>query len=164
MKDRVVITGVGLVDSLGTSPMECWDNMISDDYVPPVDFETEVESLKGHKCFRSKTPEYIIPEGIRKPTFASLSTATKNALHVVQQAIGDVDDNDVAVVFSSVAIKSETMAKPFLDKMLGGKRLSPRSGVQYLKDFSAGLISQVFDFIICTTNFERTCLLLIFIF
>ena len=45
MKERVVITGVGLVDTLGTSPMECWDNMITDDYVPPVDFETEVESL-----------------------------------------------------------------------------------------------------------------------
>ena len=157
MKDRVVITGVGLVDSLGTSPMECWENMISDDYVDPIDFETEIESLKGNKCFRSKTPDYTIPEGIRKPTFASLTTATKNALHVVQQAIGDVDDNDVAVVFSSVAIKSETMAKPFLDKMLGGKRLSPRSGVQYLKDFSAGLISQVFDFRGACVSMDAAC-------
>jgi 3-oxoacyl-[acyl-carrier-protein] synthase II len=157
MKDRVVVTGVGLVDTLGTYPMECFENMIDDHYEPPIDFETDVESLKGNKCFRAREVNYVIPDGIRKPTHASLSTASKNAIHVVQQAIGDIDSTDVAVVFSSVAIKQETMAKPFLDKMIGGRRLSPRSGVQYLKDFTVGMLSQVFDFRGACVSMDAAC-------
>ena len=91
MKDRVVITGVGLVDTLGTYPMECFENMISDHYEHPVDFKTDIESLKGLVCFKSRDVNYTIPDGIRKPVFGSLSTASKNALHVVQQAMGDID-------------------------------------------------------------------------
>lgn len=46
MNDRIVITGVGIVDNLGTSPMECFENMLSEEYIDPVEFETEIESLK----------------------------------------------------------------------------------------------------------------------
>ena len=157
MKDRVVITGVGLTDTLGTYPMECFENMMSDHYEPPTNFNTEIESLKGLKCFKAREVEYKIPDGIRKPTFNSLTVATKNALHVVQQAIGDLDSRDVAVVFSSVASKPETETAPFIERMHGGKRLSPRTAVQYLKDFTAGLISKTFDFRGACTSMDAAC-------
>lgn len=157
MADRIAVTGVGIVDTLGTSPMECFENMLDDNYVHPVEFETEIESLQGLKCFKTRVPEYDIPDGIRKPMFNSLSIASKNALHVVQQAMGDIDSTDVAVVFSSLASKPETEAGPFVDRMRGGKRLSPRTSVQFLNDFSAGLISQTFDFRGACVSMDAAC-------
>jgi 3-oxoacyl-[acyl-carrier-protein] synthase II len=157
MKDRIVITGVGLVDTLGTYPMECFENMISDHYEHPVDFKTDIESLKGLVCFKSRDVNYTIPDGIRKPVFGSLSTASKNALHVVQQAMGDIDSTDVAVVFSSIAGKEGVRNTDFCNKMEGGKRLSPRTAVQYLRDFSAGVISQTFDFRGACVSMDAAC-------
>jgi len=157
MNDRIVITGVGIVDNLGTSPMECFENMLSEEYIDPVEFETEIESLKGLKCFKTSVPEYNIPEGIRKPMHNSLTVASKNALHVVQQATAGMDSTDVAVVFSSVAAKPQTEAGPFIDKMRDGKRLSPRTAVQYLNDFTAGLISQTFDYRGACVSMDAAC-------
>lgn len=147
MNNRIVITGIGMVDTLGTNPDECFRNMISENYENPVNFETDIESLKRLKCFKTKIPEYNIPVGMRVPMHTALTDASKNAIHVVQQAIGNQDlGTHVGVVFSSLAAKSQTEAAPFVDKMRDGKKLSPRTAVQYLNDFTAGLISQTFDF------------------
>lgn len=64
---------------------------------------------------------------------------------------------NVAVVFSSLAAKPQTEAGPFVDKMRGGKRLSPRTAVQYLNDFTAGLISQTFDFRGACVSMDAAC-------
>jgi 3-oxoacyl-[acyl-carrier-protein] synthase II len=157
MTDRIAITGVGIVDTLGTSPMECWENMLNENYEHPIDFETDVESLKGLKCFKTKVPEYEIPEGMRKPMHNALTIASKNALHVVQSATQHLDSTDVACVFSSLAAKPETEAGPFVDRMRDGKRLSPRVAVQYLNDFTAGLISQTFDFRGACVSMDAAC-------
>ena len=155
--DRIAITGIGLTDTLGTNPSECFESMISDHYINPTDFETEIESLRGLKCFKAKEVDYKLPSSIRKSTHNSLSVASKNAIHVVQQAIGNIDSSDVAVIFSSLASKPQTATASFCDKMREGKRLSPRIAIQHMKDFTAGLISQVFDFRGACLSMDAAC-------
>ena len=165
--NRVAITGIGIVDNLGTNPNECFQNMVTDDYVHPVDYETEIESLKGLKCFKTREPEWVVPDGMRVPLHNSLTVASKNALHVIQQAtehmgrvckgVDYTRSTNVAVVFSSLAAKPQTEAGPFVDKLRGGKRLSPRTAVQYLNDFTAGLISQTFDFRGACVSMDAAC-------
>lgn len=158
MMNRIAITGIGMVDTLGVSPQECFDNLISDTYDQPVNFETEVDSLNHLTCFKTRTPEYNIPDGMRLPMHKALTDASKNAIHVVQQAIGDRElGSHVGVVFSSLAAKPQTEAAPFIDKMRNGKKLSPRNAVQYLNDFTAGLISQTFDFRGPSVSMDAAC-------
>jgi 3-oxoacyl-[acyl-carrier-protein] synthase II len=157
MTDKIVITGLGMVDTLGTSPGECYARLMSDEYIEPIEFETDIDVIKGLKCFKAMEVDYAIPEGVRKPVHTSISVASKNALHVVKEATKDIDSTNVAVVFSSLATKPETQATTFSTRLHKGRRLSPRTSVQYLKDFTAGLIGKAFDFRGACVSMDGAC-------
>lgn len=146
--DNVVVVGMGMIDTLGKNTNECWNALIADEYTPPVFFETKHEHMRHLKAFYADKTELNYPSVIRKPLYNVLSDASKMALHVIEEATEglDIDVKTTAVVFSSLASKPGMDTEFFQNAMVPGKRMSPRKAVQVLKDFTVGLICNVYGY------------------
>jgi len=142
---RIAITGIGMTDTLGNNPQECWHNYLNKPHHPE-DVRESHPAIAGVKCFYADH-ELDQPEGIRGPTYASLQKANKIALHTVNQALKDVPaSKNVGVVYSCLNPEGPTKLKYAMWLGGMGKRLRPRQQLQHLQSFTSGLISQTWDF------------------
>jgi 3-oxoacyl-[acyl-carrier-protein] synthase II len=146
--DQVVVVGMGMIDTLGNSVSECFENLISEEYREPSPFDTKHEHMQHLKAFYAQRTDLNHPEYIRKPLYNSLSYASKMALHAIEEATEhlDLDVKTTACVYTSLASKPGLDTEFFQDHMVPGKRMSPRKAVQVLKDFTVGFICNVYGY------------------
>ena len=142
---RYAITGIGIVDTLGNDPQQCWENYINKDHFP-VPVKESHPGVDGVKCFYADW-ELDRPEGVRGPTYGSLEKNNLLALHAVNRAVKDAPQtNNVGVVFTSLSAEEPTKMQ-FASWLLGmGRRLRPKQQLQHLQSYTSSLISQVWDF------------------
>lgn len=142
---RIAITGIGMSDTLGSNPRECWENYLNKDHYPE-DVREPHPAIDGVKCFYADH-EWNKPDGVANGTYASLQKANKIALHTVAQALTDVPaSKNVGVVFSCLNPEGPTKLN-YASWLAGtGKRLRPKQQLQHLQSYTSGLISQTWDF------------------
>lgn len=142
---RIAITGIGMTDTLGNNPLQCWDNYLNKEHLPEDVRETH-PAIAGVKCFYADH-ELDQPEGITGSNYTNLQKANKIALHTVAQALKDVPHSkNVGVVFSCLNPEGPTKLK-YAGWLAGTeRRLKPKQQLQHLQSFTSGLISQTWDF------------------
>jgi len=142
---RYAITGIGIVDTLGSNPKDCWENYLNKEHYPEPVKEVH-DAINGVKCFYA---DWALdkPEGVRGPTYASLEKANLMALHTVHNALKDVpESNNVGVVFACTSAEEPTKMQYATWLMGLGRRLRPKQQLQHLQSYTSSLISQTWDF------------------
>ncbi len=147
---RIAITSIGMADSLGSNPNECWDNFISDKTHEPEACRDSHPALADIKCFYAdhewdKPTDVVLP--VPPGTYAGLYKANKMAIHTVQQALKSIPhSNNVGVVYSNLSAEGPTKLK-YAQWLQGqGRRIKPKQQLQHLQSFASGLISKHWDF------------------
>ena len=142
---RIAITGIGMSDTLGNNPDECWENYLNKENLPENVRENH-PAVKDVKCFYADN-EFDQPENVRGPVYSSLNKANKLALHTVGQALKDIPHSkNVGVVFSCLSPEGPTKLKYAMWLGGMGKRLRPKQQLQHLQSYVSGLISTTWDF------------------
>lgn len=151
--NRVAITGIGIVDTLGSIADDCFSAMLSDTYKEPQKYidifpNNQVKELNDIKAFSVNVREFVLPK-IENAVLASLGRSQKYILHAVESAIIDSGVNkektNVAVLASNVTSGRDN----FIDrmtKMMSGKRIKPTLIMHDGPDFVGGLISEIYKF------------------
>jgi 3-oxoacyl-[acyl-carrier-protein] synthase II len=143
---RFVITGIGIHDSLGSDPSECFNNIITNNQ--NLTSTSNIDSLKNKNiktkfCFLEKQ---IVPDltkyGYTEKELRRLTNNSKIALGVVEHAIKDANINihgkEVPVVFSS---STRNIALDYLDYINNTfGRLNPFIALNYSSDFISNCI------------------------
>ncbi len=145
---RVAITGIGMIDTLGNNPQDCFSAFISDEYIDPVSYEWSVlDRYKEQKVF-PVTSEIILPEIDRK-TLKTFDRNIKYALHSVHQALQDANvpqSEEVAVVASNVTSGDEAFFEVIGNLHKLGKMTKIKEFISGMKDFLPGFITQQWGF------------------
>lgn len=153
----VAVTGMGIVDTLGTNPELCFANYLMKKHEPS-DYKYQDSIISHLKCFYADHDDLLVPENIRPSLYSSLHKVNKLGLHSVEQALMNIpQSSNVAVIYSTVTAGGET-AVQFHDYCShGGRKLRPRKLIQGHKDFLVGLIPQIYDFHGVTTSMAAAC-------
>ena len=85
--NRVAVTGMGIIDTLGASPTECFDSMLDTSYInPPLFSHSQLERHKTQPVFPVDKSKLILPE--LKPTILkNLEPCNLFALHTIEHAL-----------------------------------------------------------------------------
>ena len=147
---RIAITSIGMADSLGSNPQECWENFMSDKPHEPEPCRESHPAVANVKCFYCDH-EWDKPEDVLFPippgTYNGLYKSNKMALHTTQQALKNIPHSkNVGVIYSNLTSEGPTKLK--YAAWLGGlgKRIKPRQQLQQMQSFASGLISKHWDF------------------
>lgn len=143
---RIAITGMGLVDTLGNNPTECWENYLNKPNEPEAVRDNPHPGVEGLKVFYADG-ELDKPDFIRGPLYAGLQKSNRLAVHSVHQALKDMPkSSNVGVVYSSGGAEEETRMH-YAGWLFGmKKRLRPKQQLQQLNSYVSSLISLVWDF------------------
>ena len=145
--NRVAVTGIGMIDTLGNNPKDCFDAYMGE-YKDPVDYDwCEIESYRKQKVF-PVTSEVILPE-IAPKTLKTFDNNLKYGLHAVDQALKDsgVDhSSNVGVIASSITSGDEIVYQSVPEIHSKGRLKRPRSWLAGMKDFFAGFVCQHYGF------------------
>ena len=144
---KACVTGFGIVDALGFTPTQCYENYMSDkDFIQHLESDTPI-----NRAFivDEKACEY--PPGVKIPP---LSRSARLSLHAVKHAIssaGVSPSENVGVFFSHGALGE-------IDhEFHTGKRLSPRRVISGLVGSIPSLISQTYGFRGINTGTSAAC-------
>lgn len=142
---RSVVTGIGLIDTLGNNPDACLQSYNSKDYIDPVPFEWYPG--KTQNVFPI-TSELELPE-IEPKILRTFDDNIKFGLHAVNQAINDSGVNpstNVAVVASNVTSGDHIMYDSIPDIHDKGKMRKVRNFLAGMRDFFPSYICQQWGF------------------
>jgi len=145
---RVAITGIGMIDTLGNNPTDCFSSFISEKYIDPIPYDwCPVEEYRTQKVF-PVTSSLNLPD-ISLKTLKTFDNNLKYGLHAVHQALQDSGvehRNNVAVVASNVTSGDEIMSKSVVEIHEIGRMKRPRHFLAGMKDFFPGFICQQWGF------------------
>ena len=115
MKKRVVITGIGIIDPLGSNRHECFQNLIND--FNPLSTIKSIETADVN-LYPNITVDVCFPVDKTKCVFADTTVDkshnyVKLAIHSVEQALKDAGNpeqntKNVATIFNSLGTSGET--------------------------------------------------------
>ncbi len=157
---RVAITGMGIIDALGSNPTECFDAMMDKKYTPPPAFENaRLDRHKEQPVFPVNKDKLVLPE-LRPAVLRNLEPNTLFALHCIDQALeqsGVEHSDNVAVIGSSVTSGNHVVFDlyPILHSETG--RAKPRQLLTTTKDFMAGYICQHYGYKGPNTSMYAAC-------
>ena len=158
--NRVAITGMGIVDALGSNPQECFDAMMDKTYATPPTFQnSRLDRHKEQVVFPVDKDKLVLPE-LRPAVLKNLEPATLFALHCVEQALaqsGVEHSDNVAVIGSNVTGGNHIVFDlyPILHSENG--RAKPRQLLSTTKDFMAGYICQHYGYKGPNTSMYAAC-------
>jgi len=153
---RVAITGIGLIDSLGNNPQDCFLNYLTKDNYP-TPYNDEWDFLSDKVAFFANH-DLLKPEKINNSTYAALDKVNKMALHSVEQSLQGLPvSKDVGLVFSTITA-SQANVPNFIEYTKGNaKKVRPKVLLQGVKDYAVGLIPQIYDFTGANTSMFAAC-------
>jgi 3-oxoacyl-[acyl-carrier-protein] synthase II len=156
---RVAITGIGMIDTLGNNPDDCFSSFVSDEYIDPVPYDwCRVEAFKHQKVF-PVTSDVNLPD-IPKKTVKNFDNNIKYALHAVEQALidsGVPQSNNVAVTASSITAGENAFYESVRQLAVHGKMVNMKDFLAGVKDFVAGYICQRWGFSGQSTSINAAC-------
>lgn len=157
---RVAITGIGMIDSLGDNPKDCFENMLNE-YNPTKNITkfdiSKYPNIKINLASELKDDnKYNVPkcEENRKPDYI------KAALHSVSEAIKDSgisNSENVAVIYSSLNTCGSTKIDMIHALSSGKSKFSPKLLLENQLDYISGYISQTFGFTGMNTGMNTAC-------
>lgn len=147
---RVAVTGMGIIDPLGSNPNDCYTNLVSKDYTAPQPYQSsKLERWKSQNVFHVDQEKVVLPDNIKPSLIRSVERAIRYSLHAVNQALEDAgvpETDNVAVVASNITagneLKMEVVPKLFSED----KKVRPMQLLGSTKDFLCGFISQHYGF------------------
>ena len=105
--NRVAVTGMGIIDTLGANPKECFDSLLDTYYShPPLFKHSRLEKHRQQPVFPVDRSKLVIPE-LRPTVFKNLEHCNLFALHTVEQALkqsGVKHSENVGVIGSSITL------------------------------------------------------------
>ena len=85
--NRVAVTGMGIIDTLGASPTECFNSMLDTYYSsPPLFKHSRLERHRQQPVFPVDRSKLVIPE-LKPSVLRNLEHCNLFALHTVEQAL-----------------------------------------------------------------------------
>jgi len=157
---RVAITGMGIIDALGSNPTDCFNSMMDTNYPAPSLFEnSRLQRHREQVVFPVDRNKLVLPE-LRPAVLKNLEPATLFALHCVEQALAQsqIEHSDnVAVIGSNVTSGNHVVFDlyPILHSENG--RAKPRQLLSTTKDFMAGYICQHYGYKGPNTSMYAAC-------
>lgn len=152
--NRVAITGLSMIDTLGNNPEDCIGNYLEGEYREPI-YSEEYEVKKSFLV-----PEYMIPSQdlIRRSTYHNFDKVNKIALFCVGEALSQVPKSDnVFNIFSTLSGGERGVFEHVSDVTQGTNLLKPKKLLQGLRDFAAGMTSTAFNLRGGSTSFNSAC-------
>ena len=151
MKKRVVITGMGLICSLGQSKEELWNNLTSGKSgISKMDFFSDIKTTKdlcrvGAVCDNFKPEEYLDPKVVRR-TDRFIQFALAASINAVKDSGLDIANyktpERVGVVVGSAAGGILTIIEQYnVIREKGPTRVSPFTIPSMIANMPAGYIS-----------------------
>ena len=151
MKKRVVITGMGLICSLGQSKEEFWNNLTSGKSgISKMDFFSDIKTTKdlcrvGAVCDNFKPEEYLDPKVVRR-TDRFIQLALAASINAIKDSGLDIanykNPERVGVVVGSAAGGILTIIEQYnVIREKGPTRVSPFTIPSMIANMPAGYIS-----------------------
>ena len=139
------VVGYGMIDALGNTPTQCFDNMVNDyNSVQKLDFMGEHKIQYAIPCLH----ELSLPEAFTPKITANMTRAQQMALHATEQALRHSKlpySSNVAVIVSSVSNDVEFLDGNF-QRFKENKRVNPFKIVNRIPDMIVGQITSHYKF------------------
>ena len=157
---RVAVTGIGIIDTLGANPKECFDSMLDTSYNhPPLYSHSQLQRHKTQPVFPVDRSKLLIPE--LKPTvLKNLEPCNLFALHTIEQALkqsGVKHSSNVGLIGSSITLGNYYAMDtwPTLHSETG--RTRPKLLLNCAKDYMSGFLSQHYGYKGLNTSIYASC-------
>ena len=157
---RVAVTGMGIIDTLGANPKECFDSMLDTSYNhPPLYSHSQLQRHKTQPVFPVDRSKLLIPE--LKPTvLKNLEPCNLFALHTIEQALkqsGVKHSSNVGLIGSSITLGNYYAMDtwPTLHSETG--RTRPKLLLNCAKDYMSGFLSQHYGYKGLNTSIYASC-------
>ena len=157
---RVAVTGMGIIDTLGANPKECFDSMLDTSYNhPPLYSHSRLERHRTQPVFPVDRSKLVIPE-LRPTVFKNLEHCNLFALHTVEQALkqsGVKHSENVGVIGSSITLGNYFAMDTWNSMISETGRVRPKLLLNCAKDFMSGFISQHYGYKGLNTCIQAAC-------
>ena len=158
--NRVAVTGMGIIDTLGANPKECFDSMLDTYYShPPLFTHSRLEKHRQQPVFPVDRSKLVIPE-LRPTVFKNLEHCNLFALHTVEQALkqsGVKHSENVGVIGSSITLGNYFAMDTWNSMISETGRVRPKLLLNCAKDFMSGFISQHYGYKGLNTCIQAAC-------
>ena len=158
--NRVAVTGMGIIDTLGANPKECFDSMLDTYYShPPLFSHSRLEKHRQQPVFPVDRSKLVIPE-LRPTVFKNLEHCNLFALHTVEQALkqsGVKHSENVGVIGSSITLGNYFAMDTWNSMISETGRVRPKLLLKCAKDFMSGFISQHYGYKGLNTCIQAAC-------
>lgn len=158
--NRVAVTGMGIIDTLGANPKECFDSMLDTYYShPPLFTHSRLEKHRQQPVFPVDRSKLVIPE-LRPTVFKNLEHCNLFALHTVEQALkqsGVAHSENVGVIGSSITLGNYFAMDTWNSMISETGRVRPKLLLNCAKDFMSGFISQHYGYKGLNTCIQAAC-------
>ena len=158
--NRVAVTGMGIIDTLGGNPTECFNFMVDPSYTnPPLFTHSLLERHRQQPVFPVHRSKLVVPK-LPLKVLKNLEPCNIFALHTIEQALqqsGVPYTTNVGVVGSSITMGNYfAMATwPTLHSEKG--RARPKQLLNCAKDYMSGFISQYYGYKGLNTSIYASC-------
>ena len=157
---RVAVTGMGIIDTLGANPKECFDSMLDTSYTHPSLYShSRLERHRTQPVFPVDRSKLVIPE-LRPTVFKNLEHCNLFALHTVEQALkqsGVKHSENVGVIGSSITLGNYFAMDTWNSMISETGRVRPKLLLNCAKDFMSGFISQHYGYKGLNTCIQAAC-------
>jgi len=155
MMNNAYVVGYGLIDALGTTPKDCFENLInSQDYARDLDFMI----AQNHKITRGiYLDNNMIPVLDQSPK--GMTKLQRMALYVTSYALNMSKlphSKNVAVIYSTVVNDLETIDEVYI-KLTDNKRLNPRLILNRIPDMAPSHIATYYQFMGHSASIHCAC-------
>jgi 3-oxoacyl-[acyl-carrier-protein] synthase II len=157
---RVAVTGMGIIDTLGANPKECFDSMLDTNYShPPLFKHSRLERHRQQPVFPVDRNKLLIPE--LKPTvLKNLEPCNLFALHTIEQALeqsGVKHSENVGVIGSSITMGNYVAMDTWPPILSETGRVRPKLLLNTPKDYMSGFICQHYGYKGLNTSIYASC-------
>ena len=158
--NRVAVTGMGIIDTLGASPTECFDSMLDTSYnSPPLFTHSRLERHRQQPVFPVDRNKLILPE-LRTTVLNNLEPCNLFALHTIEQALEQSNvpySQNVGVVGSSITLGNFSAMDTWRPMISETGRVRPKQLLNAAKDYMSGFISQYYGYKGLNTCIQAAC-------
>ena len=158
--NRVAVTGMGIIDTLGANPTECFNSMLDTSYTSPSLYShSRLERHRQQPVFPVDRDKLVIPE-LKPSVLRNLEHCNLFALHTVEQALkqsGVKHSDNVGVIGSSITMGNYFSMDTWRPMVSETGRVRPKLLLNCAKDFMSGFISQHYGYKGLNTSLYASC-------
>jgi len=147
--NRVAVTGMGIIDTLGANPTECFNSMLDTSYThPPLYSHSRLERHRQQPVFPVEREKLVITE-LKPSVLRNLEHCNLFALHTVEQALkqsGVKHSSNVGVIGSSITMGNYYSMDTWRPMVSETGRVRPKLLLNTAKDYMSGFICRHYGY------------------